>query len=482
MKRIILLVLIAASTESLCVAQLAAAPPGANPPTSKALAIYPANPAYFESPDGKPVVMIGDYEASPTAPTGVPMDPNYDYGIFFDTLKENGLNFAKVWINYGVEAEYDSETSFDDYHRFNLMPYLRTGPGLANDGRPKYDLTQFNPYYFERMAAACAAARARGIYVHLVLIDGWIFRIPPLWKYHAYNIDNNVNHVDGDPKRTGTSTDPEQGSCSLANARVLEVEKAYLRRIVDAVNDFDNVLFEVSNENYYNLEWELSIARFVHEYEKGKPRQHLVMPLDLPDHDYGGVTFGADPKNDHTKSWKTWDLAQLHATLLAARKLKQPLIYDTDGIESNDNPVQRKGFWTAFVSGGHVNYTDYSFQPEVGGDERGLRRAELRRQLGHLADFTRQVRFWEMHPADSIRSGDAYALASEREAVVYLPQGGNADVCLEGMPGSLRAKWFNPRNGLFSESFAVTGGKTQRFSAPDVRDWVLYLQAKTGGQ
>ena len=478
MKRIILLVLVAAAASSISVAGLAAAQPDGNPPAGKALAIYPANPAYFESPDGKPVVMIGDYEASPTAPTGVPMDPNYDYGLFFDTLKENGLNFAKVWINYGVEAEYDSETSFDDYHRFNLLPYLRTGPGLANDGRPKYDLTQFNPYYFERMAAACAAARARGIYLHLVLIDGWIFRVPALWKFHAYNVDNNVNRVDGDPKRTGMSTDPEQGSCSLDNLQVLEVEKAYLRRIVDAVNDFDNLLFEVSNENYYNLEWELSMASFVHEYEKGKPRQHLVMPLDLPDHDYGGVTYGAEAKNDHTKSWKTWDLGQLHDRLLAARGLKQPLIYDTDGIESNDNPIQRKGFWTAFASGGHVDYTDYSFQPEIGGDERGLRRAELRRQLGHLAGFTRQVRFWEMHPADLVRAGDAYALVSPREAVIYLPDGGNVEVDLNGMMGALRAKWFNPRNGLSSQLSAVTGGKTRSFAAPDHHDWVLYLQSE----
>jgi hypothetical protein len=482
MKRATIVVLGSVILTLLALSILAAAPPGADPPSSKALSIYSVNPAYFESPDGKPVVMVGDYEASPICPTGVPMDPNYDYRIFFDTLKENGLNFAKVWIFYGVEAEYDSETAFDDYHRFNLLPYLRTGPGLANDGRPKYDLAQFNPYYFERIAAACAAARARGVYVHLVLIDGWIFRIPVLWKFHAYNIDNNVNHVDGDPRRTGMSTDPDQGSCSLGNVQVLEVEKAYLRRIVDAVNDFDNVLFEVSNENYYNLEWELSIAKFVHEYEKGKPRQHLVMPLDLPDHDYGGVTYGAEAKNDHTKSWKTWDLAQLHDRLLAARGLKQPLIYDTDGIESDDNPVQRKGFWTAFVSGGHVNYTDYSFQPEIGGDERGLRRAELRRQLGHLASFTRQVRFWEMHPADLVRSGGAYALASRREAVVYLPSGGNVDVNLEGMPGSLRAKWYNPRNGLFSQPSAVTGGRTQSFDAPDHHDWVLYLQSEEVAQ
>ena len=448
----------------------------------KTLSIYSSNPAYFQSPDGQPVLMMGDYEASWVAPTGIPIDPNLDYVVFFDTLKANHLNFAKLWINYGVEAEYDSETPFDEYHRFNILPYLRVGPGLAKDGRPKYDLTQFNPYYFERVAAACAAARERGIYLHLVLIDGWIFRVPELWRYHAYNIDNNVNHVDGDPKRTGMSTDPEQGSCSLGNTGVLEVEKAYIRHIVDAVNEFDNILFEVSNENYYNLRWELSLAEYVHEYEKSKPRRHLVMPLDLPDHDYGGITYSAAAENDHTKSWKTWDLAQLHAQLLAARGLKQPLIYDTDGIVSSDNPLQRKGFWTAFVSGGHVDYTDDSFQPEVGGDERGPRRAEIRRQLGHLADFTRQVRFWEMHPADLIRSGVAYVLASQSEAVLYLPQGGSVDVDLKGMPGSLCAKWFNPRNGLFGESSAVTGGKTQHFTAPDLHDWVLYLQAEAGGE
>jgi len=442
----------------------------------RALSIYAPNPAYFQSADGKPVVMIGDYQASPTAPTAVPIDPDYDYQVYLDTLKASGLNFAKVWIFYGLEAEYDSETPFDDYHRFNLLPYLRVGPGLANDGRPKYDLTQFNPLYFERLAAFCAAACERGIYLHLVLIDAWDFRIPALWKFHAYNRANNVNGVDGDPKGTGLATDPEQGACSLGNTQLLEAEKAYLRRTVDAVNDFDNILFEVANENYYNLRWEQSIAEYVHEYEKSKPRQHLVMPMDLPDHDYAGPSYDARQHVEYDKTWKTWDLPRLHARLLAGRNLKQPLIFDPDGIESNDNPVQRKAFWTAFVSGGHVNYTDYSFQPEVGGDERGVRRAELRRQLGHLAAFTRQVHFWEMHPVDWVRSGEAYALASPQEAALYLPSGGNVEVDMQGMPGSFRAKWFNPRNGLFSEVSTVVGGKVQTFAAPDLRDWVLYLQ------
>ena len=152
------------------------------------------------------------------------------------------------------------------------MPYLRTGPGTANDGRPKYDLTQFNPLYFERLAAACAAARERGINLELILIDAWIFRVPLIWRYHVFNAANNINGVDGDPRGTGQSSDPDSGSCSLNNTKVFETEKALVAHIIDYVNDFDNVFFEMANENYYNQEWELSMARFVHAYEANKPK------------------------------------------------------------------------------------------------------------------------------------------------------------------------------------------------------------------
>ncbi len=446
-------------------------------PGTGALSILPSNPAYFLSADGKPVILIGDYEGSPTAATGTTTDPNYDFRLLFDTLQTNGFNFARLWIFYGLESEWNSETFPDAYHRYNIMPYLRTGPGMANDGRPKYDLTQFNPLYFERLSAACAAARERGIYLQLILIDAWIFRVPLIWRYHVFNAANNINGVDGDPRRTKQSSDPESGSCSLNNTKVVEAEKALVARIVDAVNDFDNVLFEMANENYYNLAWELSMARFVHDYETNKPRQHLVMPLDLPDHDYGGQSFDKNPHTDHAKTWKTWDLPQLHTKLMAARNLKQPLIYDPDGLETRDDPIVRRAFWTAFASGANLDYLDYSLQPEDGGDERGPRRAELRRQLGHLAAFARQLSPWEMHPEDGlVPSGEGYVLAGPREAVVYLPRGGQVELDMARMPGDFHVKWFNPRNGVSGEFSQATGGKVNAFTAPDGRDWILWLE------
>lgn len=448
-----------------------------------AISILPSNPAYFQASDGTPVILVGDYEGSPTAATGTTTDPNYDFRLLFDTLKTHGFNFARLWIFYGLEAEWDNETFPDAYHRFNVMPYLRTGPGTANDGRPKYDLTQFNPLYFERLAAACAAARERGIYLQLILIDAWIFRVPLIWRYHVFNAANNINGVDGDPRGTKQSSDPDSGSCSLNNTKVVAAEKALLARILDSVNDFDNVLFEVANENYYNLEWELSMARFVHDYEKNKPRQHLVMPLDLPDHDYGGPSFDKNAHNDHSKIWKTWDLEQLHTKLMAARNLRQPLIYDPDGLETRDDPIVRRAFWTAFASGANLDYLDYSLQPEDGGDERGLRRLELRRQLGHLAAFAHQLSFWEMHPEDGpVRSGGGYLLAGPREAVVYLPGGGQVELDMAAMLGDFRVKWFNPRNGVFGETSQVAGGKVNGFTAPDRRDWVLCLEREPAGR
>lgn len=420
--------------------------------SSNAFAVHPRSPAYFVY-RGKPVLLIGDYT------WGTFSDVDYDYKAMFDTLKANRLNFARIWVWWGCE-EFP-----EPINRIHVNPYLRTGPGNANDGKPKYDLTKFNPSFFDRLRAVCAAARQRGIFLQLTLFDAWMIKHPHLWRLHAYHRDNNINGVDGDPRNTGMGTDGEQGFCSLGNPKVLEAQKAFIRKVVDAVNDFDNIFFEIANENYYNAEWERNLCEFIHEYEKGKPKQHLTMPLDLPNHDYGGI--------------KTWDLQRLHANLLKARALKQPLIFDTDGIGNPDDATVRKAAWTAFVSGGHVSYLDDSLQigSEYKGDFKGSRRATLRKQLGYLAAFTRNVRFYEMQPDDSlVKAGNAFAMASPRELVAYLPDGGSIALDLSSVSGSVTARWFNPCDGKFGKAFKVEGGGKREFQALDRNDWVLYLR------
>jgi hypothetical protein len=66
--------------------------------------------------------------------------------------------------------------------------------------------------------------------------------------------------------------------------RVLELQKAYVRKVIDTVNDLDNVLYETCNEaGPYSTEWQYHMINYVKEYEAGKPSEHPVgMTVQAP--------------------------------------------------------------------------------------------------------------------------------------------------------------------------------------------------------
>jgi hypothetical protein len=432
---------------ALRIALLAAqAASGDGPP----LRIDPDCPHYFQQPDGKPVVLIGDYT------WGTFSDVDYDYKALFDRLKANGLNFARVWLWWGCEQFPPPD---DKPH---VEPFLRLGPGTANDGRPKYDLTRFNPAFFDRLRDLCVAAQRRGLFLQLITMDAWMLKHPELWKLHAMQCDNNINGVDGDPRNTGTGTDGHQGFCSVGNPKALAFQQAYLRKVVDAVNGCENVLIEVANENYYSAQWERHLCEFVRELERAKPRQHVLMPLDLL---------------SHSSVVQNWDPRAIHAALLAKQALHQPLIFDTDWTINPKDDEVRQAMWTAILSGGHFNYMDDSldYRAKPAPDKR----AALHRQISYLAAFVQPLKLWEMQPDDApVKAGYAFVIASTNGLAAYLPHGGVVTLDLAKLTGALQARWFDPRGGSFSEPFGVDGGRAREFKALDENDWVLLLKRR----
>lgn len=438
-----------AGASSVVCAQAAGGPAARG---SGALAVLPANPYYFQDARGRPVVLVGDYT------WGAFSDLNYDWVRFLDSLRARGLNTARVWLWWGCE-----EITTDPIPARHIEPYLRTGPGTANDGRPKYDLTRFNPAFFDRLRAFCSAAEQRGIQLQLIAMDAWMLKHAELWKLHAFQRDNNVNGVDGDPRRTGVGTDGARGFCSLGNPRAMEFQKALVRKIVETTNGFGNVRYEIANENYYSAEWELALCDFIHEIEKSMPRRHLVMRRDLP---------------LHSDVVQRWEPALVRRGMLARRGLRQPLIFDTDWtINGNDDEV-RAAMWTALVSGGHFAYMDDSLEYRLGKPLKDGR-AQLHRQIDHAAAFMKRIRPWEMTPDDRlVTAGDGYAMASKTQLAAYLPHGGAVTLNLSGMHGPLRAAWFDPRTGMSMSfgTFDATG--SMEFRSPsqgEAEDWVLVL-------
>jgi hypothetical protein len=148
------------------------------------------------------------------------------------------------------------------------MPWARTGPGVAWDGRPKFDLTQFDPSYFSRLRSRVAAAGKMGVYTSVMLFEGLCMHTFACLQGsnilgHPFDGPNNINGID--------INTPEDVQSLGASEAVLNLEKAYIRKVVDTVHDEDNVLFEVADEALPSSnEWQDWVISYVRQYEQEK--------------------------------------------------------------------------------------------------------------------------------------------------------------------------------------------------------------------
>lgn len=409
----------------------------------RAISIYPPNPHYFADPRGKPLLLTGIYVWD------IFCVPTYDYKAFFRRLKENSLNFARIWVMWGWEEENW------------LCPYQRTGPGVAKDGRPKFDLDKFNPLFFQHLKEVLESAKREEIYLQLVIFDAWCLKNSEgHWDRHCFNGTNNVNGIDADKDGDGRGLE----FCSLGDERIVAYQKRFIDELLKICAPYENIFFEVANENYYDKKWEEEMGRYIKEKEKGGRMRHLVMPLDMPNHDGAGI--------------KVWNIRSLKEGFKKAyRDFNQPLIMDTDGIGEPADEVVRRAFWTAFVSGGHFDFLDSALSPQTGGGATSPVRDKLYKQLGYIAKFAKGVEFWKMKPMDEIvTKGTAFGLGEKGKSyVIYLPFGGRVGLKLESV-GYFRYRWFDPREGVFRGEGMFNGIREHYFTPPSKGDWTLFIE------
>jgi hypothetical protein len=183
-------------------------------------------------------------------------------------MKSHNHNFMRLW---GWQQSAWAPWTPDKIV-YEPTLYVRTGPGMALDGGLKFDLKKFNPVYFDRMRARVTECRERGIYCAVQLFQGFSYNRPnhcgkQTWSGHPYNSQNNINGANGD--RNG------DGQPDLDDAQVRELQAAYLKKIVDTVDDLDNVLYEVVNEGG-GKDWDWWVVDQVHKYEASKGKNHPV--------------------------------------------------------------------------------------------------------------------------------------------------------------------------------------------------------------
>lgn len=443
------------------------------------LRICPDNPRYFANGTGKAVYLTGSHTWSnfkDMGPTDPP--PAFNFEGYLAFLKAYHHNFIRLWTWELSKYSYHGKITYAE-----PFPWPRTGPGTALDGKPKFDLSRFNPDYFDRLRARVEAAGQHGIYVSIMLFEGHGLHdsdAPWCWEGHPFHEKNNINGINGDPNGDGRGWESQ----TLEIPAITALQEAYVRQVVDTVNDLDNVLYEIANESgAYSTEWQYHFIQFIHDYEKGKPKQHPV-----------GMTFqwaamqrGTNATLfDSPADWISPNPEGGYRDDPPAADGRKVIINDTDhlwGIGGSRewvwksclrglNPIFMDPYaWQHDLSSEQSVWTDY-----LGGLQLDAKWDPIRRALGHTRQFADRMDLAKAIPHEEL-SSSRYCLANPGvEYLIYLPAGGEVDVDLSAARGSLAGEWFNPTTGETAERFAVEGGAKRTLQPPFAGDALLYLR------
>lgn len=445
--------------------------------TAGPLRVHSRNPRYFADSSGKPVYLAGTHTWATLQDIFVGEEKRFDWPGFLQLMQDHNHNFLRMW--HWEQAAWAPWTV--DKIRFSPTVYARTGPGLAEDGEPRFDLTKFNPAYFDRLRTRVQQCRDRGIYVSVMLFQGFSHKKPSTncdpWPGHPYNVKNNTNRFNGD--KDGDSV-PD-----LHDPAVREMQLPYIKKVVDTVNGLDNVLYEVANEGG-NMEWDWWVVDSIHKYQVEKAKQHpvgitaqetraemLASPADWMSPGSEGGLFKTDPP--------PWD----------GRKVS---LIDTDHIWGHGGTPG--WVWKSFTRGHNPLLMDAweplpgapcrneNWDSQPGDPNRNVNRRDhpiwepVRKALGHTRTYALRMDFAEAVPYGELAS-TRYCLASfGKQYLVYLPEGDECTLDLSGA-GELTCEWMHPVSGEITQGGTVKGGRRPlRFCVPFLGPAVLFCYAK----
>lgn len=429
--------------------------------------VVSSNPRYFTDGTGKAIYLTGMHTWGNLHDFGQDDPPAaFDFDAYLSFLTTKNHNFTRMWaISLPREDSGGGEVFYT-----TPFPWSRTGPGNATDGKLKFDLTAFNQTYFDRLRARVIAAGNAGIYVGLMLFEGWGMQ----WARNATDGfpltgANNINGVDA-----GAGIE----ALTLDDAAVTAVQDAYVKKVIDTVQDLNNVLYEIANEaNGTSTAWQAHMIALIKAYEISEGyTKHPV-----------GFTFqqGSSPGTNATLFTSDADWISPGAT-------------DTDGYDYATNPRPAAGtkvilsdtdhlwgiggdrdwVWRSFTRGLNPIYMDCydSVQaacPSSYEDER----EDVRLAMGYTRSYADRMGLLSMTPQGALAS-TAHCLANAgEEYLIYQPGSGAFDVYLAGVTGAFDTEWFNPATGATTPAAQTTGGATRSMTPPFSGPAVLYLVA-----
>jgi len=446
--------------------------------TAGPLRVHPQNGRYFADASGRAVYLTGAHTWNNLSDMGKgDPPPEFDFAQYLDFLDRLHHNFVRLWRweltrwNAAATPQYTAQT---DLYTVAPHPWKRTGPGTALDGGPKFDLRQFDPAYFDRLRQRLQAARDRGVYVSIMLFEGWgLQHLPDAWKSHPFHPSNNVQGLDGDAGGDGRGLLTH----TLHLPAVTSLQEAYVRHLIDSVNDLDNVLYEIINESgAYSIAWQYHLIRVIKAYQRDKPQQHpvgMTFPYSRDTKQRGTNTMLFDSPADWISPNPDAAGGYNYRTNPPPADGVKVILSDTDhlwGIGGNPEWA-----WMSFTRGHNPIFMDPY-------DNRVLGKAEpdswnpVRESLGQTRRLAERLDLAAMMPREDLASSRFCLAVPGRQYVVFLPEGREVEVDLSGASSSFEVQWLHPVTGTSHAGEPIQGGAKRRLQSPLGGPAVLVLR------
>jgi len=460
------------------------------------ITLHPENPNYFLYKE-KPTILVTSGEHY-----GAVMNADFNFQKYLATLHSAGLNYTRIFL--GPYSELGNNLFGITNNTMNPKPERWLTPWIKETESGKYNLTQWNEAFFIRLKSFVNEADQNDIIVEISLFTSYYTNHQ--WSTSPFNPKNNIQGFDSISfKQVNT----------INNGALMEIHEKYVRKVVQELNDFGNVFFEVQNEpwsdnpqlveqiaepdsvthsqNWQNkvemarqesLDWQRRIAGFVVDEESRLPNQHLIAQNISNNR---GKIVNPDPNisifNFHY-AYPEAASQNLH--------LNKAIGLDETGFMPHTDFIYRSQAWKFMLAGGALyNNLDYSFTV---GSENGTHaidagtpgwgHPEYRKQLKIMKNFLESLDFIRMKPDNSIvqvakgNIADFQVLAEPmKQYAIYLEKTRGASIELAIPNGEFQAEWLNPISGnrIKTENITANNRKVE-LACPDFdEDVVLRL-------
>ncbi|MBW2524505.1 MAG: hypothetical protein JRI23_10030 [Deltaproteobacteria bacterium] len=460
------------------------------------LAVSTDNPLYFTF-RGKTVLLAGHQNTRPIQDNvyGRPHaslieDPDH-WTTYLDWMNGHGMNFIRMWTYWSTGFEGGNEGAI-----CTTLPFNRPAGGeAAPDGLPKFDLTDMNTPWWTRLEQCVRDCADRGIIVAILLFDVFTFgtdTVGSFFRGNPFRAENNVNGLSANANGQNWALD---GMYESPSSAMLAVQHGFVEKVIDTVNAYPNVIYEVANELYAHA-WQVAMVEHIQAYQATKPNQHPVWLSAGGRVDAGTVQMFTQDEalNNAADIWgpdggQDYGDGVFREVMPLQSYAAKPGIIDTDHGITSDYVTERP--WKAFTRGYHYNLYE---NPTDGGAWWGAFPYEtmsspleetMRANVGQLAKYANE-RFADlasMSPTDatSVCTTTFCLRSAGEEYLCYAPTNAAFTVgeLIDG--ASYTYEWFDPETATITSdgNTFTANGSTETFTPPYDEHAVLYLR-RTG--